>query len=67
MARGVSLVSAEDAVLSKLEWSRAGGDSERQIADAAAIVALTPSLDRAYIDRWAEVLGVTDLWQRLCS
>jgi hypothetical protein len=67
MAPGVSLVSAEDAVLSKLEWARAGGDSERQIADAAAIVALTPSLDRAYIDQWAGVLGVTDLWLRLRS
>ena len=52
-------------MLSKLEWARAGGDSERQLADAAGIVAVNRSLDRAYIEHWAAELRVLDLWRRL--
>jgi hypothetical protein len=62
---GVSIVSPEDAVLSKLEWARRSGDSERQLADAAGVVDLNPDLDRDYITQWAEELGVTDLWRRI--
>jgi hypothetical protein len=65
LGRPVSVVSAEDAVLSKLEWARAAGDSERQLADAAGIVAVNLSLDRTYIEHWAAELGVLDLWRRL--
>lgn len=63
----VSLASAEDAILSKLEWSRKGG-SERQLADAAGILAVKgTSLDRDYIERWARELGVLDLWRQIAS
>jgi hypothetical protein len=61
----VSIVTPEDAVLSKLEWARRAGDSERQIADAAGVLAVNPSLDRVYIERWALELGVLDLWRRI--
>jgi hypothetical protein len=61
----VPFVTPEDAILSKLEWARRGGDSERQIADAAGVLQLNPSLDRAYVARWAAELGVTDLWTRI--
>ena len=61
----VSMVTPEDAVLSKLEWARRAGDSERQIADAAGVLAVNPSLDYTYIDRWAEELAVSDLWSRI--
>lgn len=64
-ATAVSIVTPEDAILSKLEWARRSGDSEKQIGDAAGIVDLDPSLDREYIARWAEQLGVTDLWMRI--
>lgn len=60
-----AVVTAEDAVLSKLEWARLAGDSERQLADAAGVVALSPALDRGYVERWASELGVLDLWQRI--
>jgi hypothetical protein len=30
--------------------------------DVAAIVEMNPTLDRRYVSRWAEDLGVTDLW-----
>ena len=64
-SRQVALVTPEDAILTKLEWSRAGDDSERQLRDAAGVLELNPSVDRAYIARWARDLGVSDLWDRL--
>jgi hypothetical protein len=66
-ARGVAVVTPEDAILSKLEWARRGGDSERQIRDAAGIVEISTELDRAYITLWARDLGVLDLWQRIAE
>lgn len=65
--REISIVTPEDAILSKLEWARKSGDSEKQLADAAGVLQLNQSLDRAYIERWAQELGVTDLWRRLSS
>jgi hypothetical protein len=65
--RAVSMVTAEDSILSKLEWARPSGESERQLADAAAIVRMNPSIDRAYIARWAATLGVADLWQGIAG
>ena len=61
----VPLASAEDTLLSKLEWSRKAGGSERQLADAAGVLAVNPRLDRAYLERWARELGVLDLWREL--
>jgi len=63
----VALVTAEDLVLSKLEWARLGGDSERHVRDAAGVVELNPALDRAYIHHWAAELGVSDLWNRIAA
>jgi hypothetical protein len=65
--RAVAMVTPEDAILSKLEWARRSGDSERQTDDAASVVELTPHLDRTYIERWAEVLGVPDLWRKIST
>jgi hypothetical protein len=63
----VSMVTAEDAILSKLEWSQAGG-SDRQYQDAVGI-ALSQGelLDLAYLRRWAAELGVEDELRRLLS
>lgn len=63
-AKAVSIVTPEDAILSKLEWARRSGDSEK-LADAAGVLDLNPSIDRAYIERWAGELGVSDLWRRI--
>lgn len=61
----MSLTTAEDAILSKLEWAKKGGGSERQLGDVAGIVDVKgPELDRRYIQRWATALGVLDLWLR---
>lgn len=64
-AKAVPILTAEDAILSKLEWARRSGDSEKQLADAVGVLELNPSLDRAYIERWAGELGVSDLWLRI--
>jgi hypothetical protein len=57
--------SAEDIILSKLEWSRLG-DSERQYRDAFAVAAMQlDSIDRNYLQRWAVELEVDGLLNRL--
>jgi hypothetical protein len=62
----MSLTTAEDAILSKMEWARQAGGSERQLADARGIVAVRGGdLDRPYIARWASDLGVLDLWEQI--
>jgi hypothetical protein len=67
IGRSVAIVSAEDSILSKLEWARLGGDSARQIRDAAGVVELNPNLDRRYVEHWAAHLGVLDLWEQIAS
>ena len=65
---GVFLATPEDTILSKLEWARKGGGSQRQLADVAGVLEVWgASLDRGYVERWAAELGVTDLWRRLTS
>jgi hypothetical protein len=54
----------EDAIVSKLEWARRSGDSERQVRDALGVLELNPAIDCAYV-RWAEALGVADLGRRI--
>ena len=62
----VPLASAEDTLLSKLAWYRAGGEvSERQWSDIRGIVEVQRErLDRPYLTRWAAHLGVADLLDR---
>jgi hypothetical protein len=57
------LPSAEDTILAKLEWYRLGDEvSERQWSDVIGVMKINgPSLDRAYLERWAGELGVADL------
>lgn len=60
----VSIATAEDTILSKLEWARKTGGSEQQLADASGIVQVSGDrLDRDYLEKWAATLGVRDLWQ----
>jgi hypothetical protein len=67
LGRPVDMVTPEDAILSKLEWARRSGDSERQLRDAAGVLELNPSIDKHYVARWAEDLGVSDLWRRIAA
>ena len=64
----VSMATPEDTILSKLEWARKAGSSERQLADALGVVQVCGErIDRAYIEKWAAPLGVLDLWQQLLA
>lgn len=63
-SRPLSIASAEDTVLVKLEWARRG-DLARQFADAAGVIEVQGErLNRAYLRRWAVELGVADLLER---
>lgn len=57
------VASAEDTILAKLEWFHMGGDvSERQWRDVLGILKVqVGSLDKAYLDKWAMSLGISDL------
>ena len=52
------IVSAEDLILSKLEWSRESR-SEQQRRDVKLL--LETPLDRAYLDEWAARLGLAQM------
>lgn len=62
----VSVVRPEDLILSKLSWSM-DGVSELQLRDAASISAGVSDLDWEYMKRWAAVLGVAELLERIES
>lgn len=66
MARAFPVASAEDIVLAKLEWFRAGGEiSERQWGDVIGVLrAGAPRMELEYLRRSARWLGVTDLLER---
>jgi hypothetical protein len=64
--RTAYVASAEDIVLSKLEWYRMGGEvSERQWRDVLGVLKVQGErLDLAYLRRWASVLEIADLLER---
>jgi hypothetical protein len=56
------VASAEDVVISKLEWSKLA-QSERQIEDVAGILTVRwQSLDRSYLEKWIVELGLKKQW-----
>jgi hypothetical protein len=65
-AREYSVDTAEDTILHKLEWYRAGGEvSERHWGDIVGVLKVqSDALDLDYVRRWAADLGVADLLQR---
>lgn len=58
--------TAEDIILAKLEWFRAGGEtSERQWRDILGVLDLQGDrLDFEYLQKWADILGIRDLFQK---
>jgi hypothetical protein len=61
-----SVASAEDTILAKLEWFRAGGEvSERQWSDVVGVLRTAgTAVDQPYLRQWALALGVADLMER---
>lgn len=62
-ARSAYIATAEDTVLAKLEWCRAGGEvSDLQWRDVLGVLrAQGDQLDTDYLIRWATELGIAGL------
>jgi len=61
-----AVVSPEDIVLLKLRWYLEGGQiSDRQWQDVLGILSVQKKdLDLEYLNRWAAVLGINELFQK---
>jgi hypothetical protein len=59
----IRFATPEDTLLHKLYWYRLGNEtSDRQWSDVTGMLKVqADSLDYAYLDRWAQQLGVSDL------
>jgi hypothetical protein len=58
----IFVASAEDVVISKLEWAKLA-QSQRQIEDAAAILKMRwDALDHSYLSKWIGELGLKKEW-----
>lgn len=61
----VYVATAEDSIVSKLEWAKQS-ESERQLRDVAGIVAArTNDLDFPYIQRWVTELQLAEQWLKV--
>lgn len=62
----IRFASPEDTLLHKLVWYKLGNQvSDRQWKDVIGVLRVQgDALDREYLDRWAEFLGVSDLLSR---
>ena len=58
------VISAEDLILAKLEWSD-DGRSELQVRDCRSIVRIAPTLDWEYLERCGAMLGVGRLLEAI--
>lgn len=60
------MATAEDIVLQKLLWFRAGGEvSDRQWLDLLGVLKVKRAeLDLSYVERWATELSLDDLLRR---
>ena len=55
----------EDIIIAKMQYYRQGG-SEKHLRDITGVLKISgEKVDRAYIARWAEQLGVTEIWQAI--
>lgn len=65
-AETFAVLTPEDIVLRKLLWYRRGGEvSERQWSDVLGVLRVQgEGIDREYLGRWAEQLGIGELLER---
>ena len=60
-----TFASPEDVILKKLEYYQEG-KSEKHLRDIDGVLRISgPELDTAYIDHWAEILGVHEIWEKV--
>ena len=62
------IATAEDVILSKLEWARLSGGSERQMRDVAGVLEMhNERLAIAYIEKWLDALAVRTQWEEVAA
>lgn len=60
------IATAEDVILTKLNWCKLCGESERQFKDAMGVYEIQKeNLDMDYIYKWVEYLAIKDLFERI--
>lgn len=60
--QGGRFAAPEDVIVKKMEYYRDGG-SEKHLRDIAGIMKVSAAtIDQAYIGRWADQLGLRDIW-----
>ncbi len=57
-----AIVAPEDLIISKLDWAR-DTRSEVQLSDVRNLLTSIPDLDREYLGRWSERLGLGSLYR----
>lgn len=63
----VPVAAPEDVILGKLEYYREGG-SEKHLRDIAGILRVSArAIDHEYLARWAQQLGLGEVWQAVLS
>ena len=63
----VPTASADDTIIAKLEWAKQGA-LDRQLRDVIGILRVRrDDVDRAYIARWVDALGLEEQWMRAPS
>ena len=60
----VFIVSPEDLILSKLDWAKESR-SQMQLDDVRNLLRSVQGLDTEYLNRWADRLGLTTLYQEV--
>jgi len=59
----LAVATVEDVILAKLEWAKLGG-SARQLEDVASLLRIrAQDIDRPYLDRWIDELGIVIQWE----
>jgi hypothetical protein len=59
-----SIVAPEDLIISKLDWARSTR-SETQLGDVRNLLGAVAGLDRAYLARWTERLGLGPMYREV--
>ncbi len=63
--QGGRFAAPEDVIVKKMEYYRDGG-SEKHLRDIAGIMKVSAAtIDQAYIGRWADQLGLRDIWDAM--
>ena len=60
----VFIVSAEDLILSKLDWAKESR-SQMQLEDVRNLLRSVQALDRVYLNQWVDRLGLSTLYQEV--